>query len=36
MPALLVQLGMFGSLFAGFSLIQEYRTGVVERMRVTR
>ena len=34
-PALLVQLGMFGSLFAGFSLIQEYRTGVVERMRVT-
>ncbi len=34
-PALLVQLGMFGSLFAGFSLIQEYRSGVVERMRVT-
>jgi ABC-2 type transport system permease protein len=34
-PALLIQLGMFGSLFAGFSLIQEYRSGVVERMRVT-
>ena len=26
-PALLIQLGMFGSLFAGFSLIQEYRSG---------
>lgn len=34
-PALLVQLGLFGSLFAGFSLIAEYRSGVVERMRVT-
>jgi ABC-2 type transport system permease protein len=34
-PALLVQLGMFGSLFAGFSLVAEYRSGVVERMRVT-
>jgi ABC-2 type transport system permease protein len=34
-PALLVQLGLFGSLFAGFELISEYRAGVIERMRVT-
>lgn len=34
-PALLVQLGLFGSLFVGFGLISEYRAGVVERMRVT-
>ncbi len=34
-PALLVQLGLFGSLFAGFALISEYRSGVIERMRVT-
>jgi ABC-2 type transport system permease protein len=34
-PALVVQQGLFGTLFAGFSLVAEYRAGVVERMRVT-
>jgi ABC-2 type transport system permease protein len=34
-PALLVQLGLFGSLFAGFALLADLSTGVVERMRVT-
>lgn len=34
-PALLVQMGMFGGLFVGFGLIAEYRAGVIERMRVT-
>ena len=34
-PGLLIQLGMFGSLFVGFGLIGELRDGVVERMRVT-
>jgi ABC-2 type transport system permease protein len=34
-PALLVQLGLFGSLYVGFGLIADVRTGVVERMRVT-
>jgi ABC-2 type transport system permease protein len=34
-PALLVQLGLFGSLFVGFGLISEYKAGVIERMRVT-
>lgn len=34
-PALLVQLGLFGSLFAGFSLLADLRVGVLERMRVT-
>lgn len=34
-PALLVQLGLFGSMFAGFSLLADLRTGVLERMRVT-
>ncbi len=34
-PGLLVQLGIFGAAFAGFSLIAEWRAGVVERMRVT-
>jgi ABC-2 type transport system permease protein len=34
-PGLLVQLGMFGSLFVGFGLLAEMRSGVVERMRVT-
>ena len=35
MPGLLVQLGMFGSSFVGFGLIAEWRSGVIERMRVT-
>ncbi|MCM3896505.1 ABC transporter permease [Gordonia sputi] len=34
-PGLLVQLGFFGALFAGFSLIGEWREGVVEAERVT-
>ncbi len=34
-PGMLVQLGIFGSLFVGFALISEYRAGVIEAMRVT-
>jgi len=34
-PGLVVQLGMFGAFFVGFSLISELRIGLVERLRVT-
>ncbi|HEV2377834.1 MAG TPA: ABC transporter permease, partial [Streptosporangiaceae bacterium] len=34
-PGLLVQLGLFGASFVGFSIIADWRAGVVERMRVT-
>ncbi|MFG2625516.1 ABC transporter permease [Streptomyces sp. NPDC048473] len=34
-PGLLLQLGLFGALFSGFSIIVEKNYGVVERMRVT-
>lgn len=34
-PGLLLQLGLFGASFAGFSIILENGQGVVERMRVT-
>jgi len=34
-PGLLIQLGLFGAAFVGFSLIAELRLGVVERLRVT-
>jgi ABC-2 type transport system permease protein len=34
-PGLLVQLGIFGSLFAGFGLVAEWRAGVIEAERVT-
>jgi hypothetical protein len=34
-PGVLVQLGIFGSLFGGLGLIAEYRAGVVESQRVT-
>ncbi|MFD5014516.1 ABC transporter permease [Streptomyces chartreusis] len=34
-PGLLLQLGLFGASFAGFSIIIEKGQGVVERMRVT-
>jgi ABC-2 type transport system permease protein len=34
-PGVLVQLALFASGFAGFSLIPDLRSGVVERMRVT-
>lgn len=34
-PALTAQLALFGSSFVGFALLAEYRSGVVERFRVT-
>jgi len=34
-PGLLIQLGIFGTMFVGFGLIAEIRMGVVERMRVS-
>jgi ABC-2 type transport system permease protein len=34
-PGLLVQLGMFATMFVGFGLLAEMRFGVLERMRVT-
>ncbi|NWJ44292.1 MAG: ABC transporter permease [Chloroflexi bacterium] len=34
-PGMLVMLGMFGSMFVGFSIIADLRAGVVERLRVT-
>lgn len=34
-PGLLVQLGIFGSMFVGFNIIAEHRGGTIERMRVT-
>jgi ABC-2 type transport system permease protein len=34
-PGLLIQLGIFGSMFVGFAIIAEIRFGTVERMRVT-
>lgn len=34
-PGILVQLGLFGAAFVGFGIIAEWRSGVIERMRVT-
>jgi ABC-2 type transport system permease protein len=34
-PGLLVQLGLFGAAFVGFSIIADWRFGVIERFRVT-
>ncbi|MFI6102292.1 ABC transporter permease [Lentzea sp. NPDC051213] len=34
-PGLLVQLALFGTAYAGFSLLPELRAGVMERLRVT-
>jgi ABC-2 type transport system permease protein len=34
-PGLLIQLGLFGSTFVGFTLIADWRAGVIERFRVT-
>lgn len=34
-PGMLIQLGIFGSMFVGFGIIAEIRFGTVERMRVT-
>ncbi|MFC1414778.1 ABC transporter permease [Streptacidiphilus sp. N1-12] len=34
-PGLLIQQGVFGSLYAGFSILAESRSGVLERLKVT-
>jgi len=34
-PGILIQLGLFGTSFAGFGIIADWRGGVIERMRVT-
>jgi ABC-2 type transport system permease protein len=34
-PGLLVQLGLYGAAMVGFGIIGEWRSGVIERMRVT-
>jgi ABC-2 type transport system permease protein len=34
-PGLLIQLGLFGSTFVGFAVISDWKSGVVERFRVT-
>jgi ABC-2 type transport system permease protein len=34
-PGLLVQMGMFGTLFVGFGLMADMRAGVIERLRVS-
>ena len=34
-PGMLIQLGIFGSMFVGFGIIAEIRYGTVERLRVT-
>ncbi|MGV9678557.1 ABC transporter permease [Nocardia sp. NPDC003482] len=34
-PALVIQVGLFGSMFAGFGMVGELRAGVIERQRVT-
>jgi ABC-2 type transport system permease protein len=34
-PGLLIQLGLFGAAFVGFTIIADWRYGVIERLRVT-
>ena len=34
-PGLIIQMGLFGTAYAGFGLIPEIRSGALERMRVT-
>jgi ABC-2 type transport system permease protein len=34
-PGLLIQLGLFGAAFVGFSIVADWRAGVIERFRVT-
>lgn len=34
-PGLLIELGLFGSAFVGFTIIGEWRLGLIERFRVT-
>jgi ABC-2 type transport system permease protein len=34
-PGLLIQLALFGSTFVGFSIISDWRAGIIERFRVT-
>lgn len=35
-PGVLVQLGLFGAAFVGFTVIAEWRAGVIDRLRVTQ
>ncbi len=34
-PGLLIQLGLFGAAFVGFTIVADWRAGVIERFRVT-
>lgn len=34
-PALVIQIALFGAMFAGFSIVAEMRAGAIERQRVT-
>jgi ABC-2 type transport system permease protein len=34
-PGLLIQLGLFGAAFVGFTIISDWRFGIIERFRVT-
>lgn len=34
-PGLILQIGLFGAMFAGFGMLYELRAGVIERQRVT-
>src|ERR1700749_5320666 len=34
-PGLLIQLALFGSTFVGFAIISDWRSGIIERYRVT-
>jgi len=34
-PGMLIQMGLFGAAFVGFTIIADWRVGVVERLRVT-
>ncbi|MBP1161499.1 MULTISPECIES: ABC transporter permease [Rhodococcus] len=34
-PGLIMQIGLFGSMFAGFAMVYELRAGIIERQRVT-
>ena len=35
MPGLLIRLGLFGAAFVGFTIISDWRYGMIERLRVT-
>jgi ABC-2 type transport system permease protein len=34
-PGLILQIGLFGAMFAGFGMVYELRAGIIERQRVT-